>query len=490
MALLDGASVVYDASAPAFAIAKSGELVLDASLRTGLPVKPGGPGSVMGLGGRWPSAAFLTVQRWPAPGEWENELYRWKGSWQPVPRDEALVRSYHEDATPWSAGRVLSLRAVSAYRGRLYCGVDLVLLDGPRLPVVPELVPELVPDLDLGPTPPDQGSGRPRCSRLVPLVGGLGALPTGELFLLGDDGDSSSAGAVERWKAGEKSGTVDRLPGAGSVRPVTLLVRAPDDVLVGGRIKGKQGFTPYLARFDGAAWAIDEAPGTLPIVGLGESAEGTWVASAPVEPYGTRIEVVTGDGKGELHFRPRGGIWQKVPFPEGTPAGTEPVRVVSARGEVWVEATWFSRKGGEAQYASYVFRTRAPKAVIDFRPVASPGAPRVIPTLKPATADCESVFVVLYTLPAEAPADYDFPATRAILKGHTELEGVSFVETDDGERRYLGAFVPGLAMGTKLADLIRARWVKAQPQVLCGEPPRVRRTLAIDLATGELPKAM
>jgi hypothetical protein len=479
VALLDGASVVYDAQAPAFAIATRAELSFDTSMRTGLPVKPGGRGSIMGLGGRWPSAAFLTVQGWPVAGAWENELYRWRGNaWQPVAHEEEPVRTYHEEATLWSERRVLGLHTVSEYRGLLHCGVELEVLDGARPPLMPEVA--------LAPAAPDHAG---RCSRIVPLVGGLRALPTGEVFLLGDDGEGSGAGVVERWKPGEETSTVDRLPGAGSVRPVTMLARAPDDVLVGGRIKAPRGWAPYLAHFDGATWSVEEAPGTLPIVGLGASAEGTWLASAMVEPFGTRVDVVSGDGRGELHFRPRGGIWQRAPWPEGTPAGTEPVGIASARGEAWIEATWFSRRGGDARYASFVFRTRAPKKVIDFTPFASPGGARPAPTLKPATAECEKVFVVLYTLAEDAPADYDFPATRAILKGHTELEGVTFVETDDGERRTLGAFADGLAMGTLLADVIRARWVKARPQVLCGEPPRVRRTLPIDLATGELPKA-
>ena len=87
-----------------------------------------------------------------------------------------------------------------------------------------------------------------------------------------------------------------------------------------------------------------------------------------------------------------------------------------------------------------------------------------------------------------APADYDYPATRAALKGHQELASdVSFVEFSREGRRYFGARVPDFEVGKKLAKLVKTKVAGSTPELVCHDPA-VQRTLSIDLATGELTK--
>jgi hypothetical protein len=96
--------------------------------------------------------------------------------------------------------------------------------------------------------------------------------------------------------------------------------------------------------------------------------------------------------------------------------------------------------------------------------------------------------VVLYKLSRVAPKDYDFPLTRAALKGHPEYADVRFAETEDAGSRYFVAFVPDFAKGRSLTKLIVDKVQGAKPQLLCGEPPQVNREIGIDLATGAIKK--
>jgi hypothetical protein len=100
--------------------------------------------------------------------------------------------------------------------------------------------------------------------------------------------------------------------------------------------------------------------------------------------------------------------------------------------------------------------------------------------LGPADESCEQVYVLLYTLSADAPADFDYPATRKALRGHDEFSTARFVETDDGERRYLGAFVTSLPLAKKLVSTVEHGVPKSKPIALCGTPPPIRRDLNFD----------
>jgi len=103
----------------------------------------------------------------------------------------------------------------------------------------------------------------------------------------------------------------------------------------------------------------------------------------------------------------------------------------------------------------------------------------------PLTRDCETPFVLLYTLSKSAPASYDFPSTRAALKGHLEFKSAELVEVTRIDKRYLGAKVPSVPLAIKLAEFIKQKVQGSTPQTACYNP-RVTRTIDLDYATGEL----
>ncbi len=106
---------------------------------------------------------------------------------------------------------------------------------------------------------------------------------------------------------------------------------------------------------------------------------------------------------------------------------------------------------------------------------------------KSATEGCSSIYVLMYGITKVTPQDYDFPLTRKAVKGHPELAGARFAETEDNGKRYFGAFVPDLAMGKKLEKLVKDNVKGSKPAVLCAAP-RVIRELEVDLKTGEVVK--
>lgn len=474
VAAVEGKTIVYEEYPPAFALGDGDALHLDSSLRAGHPPQMGSgyPQPIMGLSGRWPDSLWMTTLSWPARSQWTTTLLRWRDAWQPVTAEPGPT-SYDDLAVPWSNGRWLSLRGPgSAAYSIGYCFFDFIVVEGPK--------PDVMPQDRTG-----TSDNSRVCSRLRPILGGLRALPTGEIFLIGTAND---AGAVERWKPGQEEGTVDVLPGGGIIIPTSIHVRAANDVLVGGRIeKGGKRF-PYLAHFDGETWKVEDVPGEISIISVAATNEGdTWIAESTFDFRGAALYVRFSGHQGEVYHRPRGGVFQRVPFPSGVSPKIQPSQIVAHGGQIWVEAALDSQDAEKDGPRAFLFRTRPLESVLDFATLSAKG--QLLPgDLRPATPDCDKVFVVLYTLAEDAPPDFDFPATRKALAGHPEFEGARFVETDDGQRRYFGAFVKNLEMGDALTGVIRKSMPTARPQVLCGDPPRVRRTLNIDLATGALKK--
>jgi hypothetical protein len=127
------------------------------------------------------------------------------------------------------------------------------------------------------------------------------------------------------------------------------------------------------------------------------------------------------------------------------------------------------------------------------RPFTSPFSD-FFPLRSPNTRySCQPALVLLYRLSKTAPADYDFPATRAALKGQKRFEGVSFVELDAvGERHFVAVVRDDVALAFALANKIESDVRGSKPLVFCSHALTaqlpIRRELDIDLATGELRK--
>jgi hypothetical protein len=107
--------------------------------------------------------------------------------------------------------------------------------------------------------------------------------------------------------------------------------------------------------------------------------------------------------------------------------------------------------------------------------------------VKPATAKCKSLFIMLYAFTKVTPPDYDFPLTRAAVKGKTRYKTTRFVVTEVGGKKFFGAFVPDLDTGKALVSLVEKEVKGSKPQLVCHDP-KVIREIKLNITTGEVEK--
>jgi hypothetical protein len=322
--------------------------------------------------------------------------------------------------------------------------------------------------------------------------------------------------AVERWAKGQTKSTIVELPGSAgkgdiSTYSVGYHEGAGGDTYVYVTFTQDKAMSVYVARWDGKAWA-DVSPAADERVQEAWSTKdgslwlwldhtflrrkgGAWERLAPsgvtadimyaaAAPDGSLWAIY---GEQLWHFT-AAGAWEQAVLPrDGQGAKMTPEWVTFLDGEMLIGAH------GSAGGDNYLLSSKKPDAVLDLTPrdgdAAAKEAKRTaFGRVGPPTAGCKNLFVVLYKLSRVAPPDFDFPLTRAALKGHTELSDVRFAETEDAGTRYLVAFVPSLKRGKALADLVKEKVQGSSPQLLCGEPPKTNRAIEIDLRTGAIKK--
>ncbi len=222
-----------------------------------------------------------------------------------------------------------------------------------------------------------------------------------------------------------------------------------------------------VAHFDGRSWEKVKNPLKYRVLTATLAPDGAlWVST-----YG---RVGKDEHKSELYRRAPSGEWKEVRLPDGVDAPTS--LVVTGDG-----TTWFT--SGKSLYRSLPSKSGVQR--VDWQWLQQ--FPGTVKMPKAANDGCKSVFVMMYGMTRVTPKDYDFPMTRQAIKGHTELKGARFVETEENGKRYFGAFVPSLALGKKLEKLVRDKVKGSLPAVLCHEP-KVLRELEIDLTSGEVVK--
>jgi hypothetical protein len=208
---------------------------------------------------------------------------------------------------------------------------------------------------------------------------------------------------------------------------------------------------PYFAALQGNTWVPRPGPGGASITSLEAAPDGSLWAAAD----------------GGVWRRPRGGAWSRIALPEGAQANGV---IAVSNSDVWALYREKDRL--------IVFAPKPPRWPLVIGPPEGE-----VPKAPPATASCATPFVLMYVVNGDkVGTDYDFPLTRKALKGHTELAGMALVLT---EHYQVGAFVPSLEMGEKLAAVIRDNVKGQKPQVVC-MAPRVRVEIPVDLETGEL----
>lgn len=470
---------------------------------------------VMWITGDWPKHGKLGLN---LPGErgGEDVFYSWRGS--------AWARDPDKPMPP----------AVSSayYMGGIYSSAPwgdrtLYEINDPSLDVAKPIF--VLGPGGSSPPAPEIAKGTGSCKTKLLGHADLRALASGELIGFGKvcrEGDEpsfygqSGAGplAVERWPKGSRTSVIEELPGSDivtSLRPGSrFYVLGPNDVLA---VAQAADAGTYVAHWNGKAWS-DLSPGGIESVNnafrtkdgalwlvrekvIDRYTSGKWTTFTPggmgwsIEwtKLGPDDKIWAGRSEELLTLEKDG--FRVIPLPELDPKeeGT-PIDIVFRGDETLVAA----RAGGQVT----VLSTKKPAKVLDLDapeeagggapPHARP-APRAdvhaFARITPGTPSCKELFVVLYKLAKVAPPDYDFPLTRAALKGHTELSNVKFAETEEAGRRYFVAFVPSFAVGQKLVKTVQEGVKGSTPQLLCGKPARTNRDIRIDLRTGEIVKA-
>lgn len=321
--------------------------------------------------------------------------------------------------------------------------------------------------------------------------------------------------AVETWAVGSNSpSSIATLPGSTpldhQVRPEFFLHQ--DEIWVLAGTVDEQGRPKsYLARRRGSEWvsaSIGLPHGFVRLHAWGDRmlASRTFYTE-PTKLY--RFEKDAWIPVGEAEFErltpaPDGALWFHGEGPKVTrldPTSfklTESVIPLSASGVRVEQLSWLNGEllvlarmeagvlaGGRPDEVSWVLLREQQTLAIASTSVEG-SASNAIGVTRALTQNCDRPFVVLYRLGKLAATDYDFPVTRAALKGKKQFERAEFLETEDRGRRYLIARVATVLEAQQLATDIQRSVAGSSPRLLCGEPARVLRRIQIDWKTGDL----
>jgi hypothetical protein len=392
-------------------------------------------GSIVDYGGRWPEAAWADLARNTERGNTNRDVFQWQGSSWGLAIDFGQwseVTAVAPYTVPGPDGPRTSLVAGSV-GGFMKRAVQIVATKGTRFQ-----------------STPFQGE---LCETRLATVYSLSATPDGSLFAVGDDCKDQNDLAVERFSPdGASKGVTTPPPGLAFLLPAegevgvatTIAAVSPTEAYLTGQTAARK---PYFAAFDGAKWApASLGPIQAPLNALRSGPDGTlWAVSA-----------------GKLFRKVHGAAWTPVELPEGA-------RVTDVDAPA-TDVVWAWGPSGEKGTA--VYRSRPFKEVLKLKEAK----------LERYSAECKTIFVVLYTISTTAAPDYDFPATRKALKGHTELAGSEFLVTTSYQ---FGAIVPDQDRGKKLIAAVKAEVKGSKPQLVCMRP-NIGRRFAFDLATGDV----
>lgn len=410
---------------------------------------------VTGIGGRWPDATWIATVH-PLGRTGISRLRHWNGkAWTGAAetRDGEIVFGIQ----PWIGGRMLALvQAGMLFEAsfRVLSGNSNVTLPVPSKPKVQESF----------------------CFTRV-RVEAYSALPSGDVFIVGpacDDDGTVPGLAIETWAPGQKQGTLTAMPSfdsAPDVHVTAMAALAPNNVLVALRGTGSSGQPDvnFLLLWDGQHWTEQPVPIPSGVQQFWKGASGELFASG---------------GNGSLWFKALDAEWTEIPLPRRLGDSAARTHVQSlwspAAGDTWVIAT-----PGPENTRSFLLHTHPGKGALP-SPDEMAHKAQELRLPGPPTEYCETPFVLLYTLGKKAPPNYDYPATRAALKGNTDLQDkATFIEFEREGRRYFGAKVPDFDVGKRLSKLVKDKVPGSTPQLVCHDP-LITRTLGIDLASGEL----
>jgi len=460
------------------------------------------PLDVGSMEGSWPDHAFLTLlgEGGERVGSF-SEARRWTGDhWQ----EEAIPRSSDDPSRiSWMAGS----RLVRAFDTPAYPSFTV---DPPGAAPAPDLAALHVKD---------PGACIFNETAVV-------ARSSGELFVAGDycgvfpshEGPVGPAdfapvhgeAGVARWAPGSRA-RIEAIPPVAHHADLvlrTLLDASPTALYLFGTVRNPKSPEPdaYLAVYDGTAWSRVETPYQGSVSHHDHEADGTlWVYASHAlfkrapdgawtkQPLVGVVSVLWADGHPTwaltaktLAHRGGDGQWSHIDPPRpafSSGAELTLTRVsTSPKGDVWVNAAYEEKRpewtASEKREALLRLGATRPAAHCD---VAMGSSFSSWPP--PATAACTDTVAILARVSKSAPKGYDFPQTRAALRGHTEIEGTEFVEIEIDGKRLLAAKVRSLDVGNRLVEIVSHGVRGTRPELVCTRP-KVTRTIPLDLGTG------
>jgi hypothetical protein len=441
---------------------------------------------VKSIGGSWPERATLSLG-----GEGGERV----GSFS----EERVCRADHWEAAPNVAGETPSIGWLNGTKLERDYGDAY-----PAYRVVPAGAAP-VPDF----TSMRVEGGGPECWFGETAVV---ARPTGEMFLAGtfcgffpthgvlaDMGPRPTGEAgVARWVPGAKA-KLEKIPDVARHADLVLagfVEASPTTLFLFGTVANPadaQKPDAYLALHDGTSWSRVETPYHGAVTHHEVAPDGAlWVLKLPLEDVAS---VVWANGRPSwvalrrgLAHRGDDGQWSRFPAPRPAFSNSSELDVegvsVSPKGDVWVHASYDEKRPEwtkpERREALLRYGVAYPAAHCD---VAMGSSFSSWPP--PATAACTHLVAILARVSKSAPAQYDFPQTRAALRGHTEISGAEFVEIDIDGKRLLAAKVSSIDTGKRLVEIVSQGVAGTRPELVCTEP-KVTRTIPFDLGTGAL----
>jgi hypothetical protein len=456
---------------------------------------------LLSMEGTWPNDATLTM--WSEGGERvgvQTMDYAWKGDrWQLKPARPSVDDAYGI-SEKLANGATLWLHSYGPY---------------PEFAVVPRGKAKT----------PDFGSLR---AREVPEscqfdFGAMLVQTSGDVYLAGrycgifpshtaPDYTVHGEAALAKWTPGGRA-VLEPIPAVAKHAALRLtgLREAGGKVYAYGAIvKGDEApVEMYLARSDGPGWTRIAAP-FKSARQLEVEEDGTiwaWAEGAIYRRGGEAWEKASLEGvrnvvwkekrpawastEKELFRRDASGAWTKVDVPKPAFSDGADFRLgtlaTSPSGELWVNASYTETRAqwSQPEERQALLRYGAPRTAL--RCDAGGAGDKSFFAGWPQTASesCATPFALLVRVSKNAPKTYDYPQTRAALKGHKELEGAEFVDIELEGRRYFGAKTTSIAQGRAAVEAVGKKVQGTRPELVC-LAPTVTRTLPLDLTTGAL----
>lgn len=232
------------------------------------------------------------------------------------------------------------------------------------------------------------------------------------------------------------------------------------------------------------------------------------VASWPISGdglAGVELDDPWAIGQNGALFHLENAEWKEVelPAPPFATVGRYQAQAIleNAKGDLYVNAG-YSEKGPDwktAERYRAILRQKRPKEVFrcnepipgDYGAKAGPGLSSSPPIANDACPTPFAILLRLGTAGFQYGAAEKFPGLRKVIKETPSLgASVDIVTFKWNGQQFAGVAAPTVAAARELA-LVTAKKVKAdfyetRPEVVCGTPPKIEKTMTVDVATGNV----